>query len=99
MIEDWRAARRRQREAWRDRPCAVCGILVYREAVMIDYMATDAAWAAAGLGPHDLACLGCFETRLGVPLAEVHLADAVVSRTIRWLLRQGLTPWRQRTLY
>lgn len=96
MIDQARAARR---AAWRERTCAVCATRVHVEPVMIDYMATDETWEAAGLAKTDLACLGCFEARLGRPLVEGDFTDAIVNRSLRWMIRNGHAPWRSPRLW
>jgi len=81
------------------RTCAACGIRLRVEPIMCDYMATDAAWAAAGFTADDVACLGCFEKRLGRPLCEGDLSSALMNRAIVWMIKNGHAPWRQPRLW
>jgi hypothetical protein len=81
------------------RTCVVCGVYVYTEPVMIDYMVDDAVWEAAGFTKTDLACLGCFENRLGRAVVETDLTNAVVNRSLRWMIRNGHAPWRSPRLW
>lgn len=79
--------------------CTVCGVRVFDEPVMLDYMVEDVVWATAGFDPRDLACLGCFEKRLGRDIALADLTDAVVNRSVQWMLRNNHAPWRRPRLW
>lgn len=52
---------KKRRETAKRMFCAVCGSKPPRGW----YMAKDEVWAAAGLNPNDIACLLCFQQKLG----------------------------------
>lgn len=94
-LEARKQARERQREAFLNEQCVRCGVRLNADPeVICDYMATNESWLAAGFKPTDVACLCCFEARLGRDLREDDLKAVIINRLLRYCLRAGFRPWR-----